>query len=176
MSGSGRASASVRRETPQDGAAIRTVNEKAFGGPAEADLVEALRRHGALTLSLVAIQAVEIVGHIAFSPVTIHGVESTFPTLGLGPMAVIPAWQRRGIGSLLVRRGLAECRDAAWAGVVVLGHPEYYPRFGFVRASAFGITCEYPVPDEVFMALELIPGALSGHGGIARYRPEFSTV
>jgi putative acetyltransferase len=169
------APARVRRETPQDAVAIRAVNEQAFDRAAEADLIEALRRRGALTLSLVALQE-EIVGHIAFSPVTIHGAEGTCPILGLGSMAVTPARQRQGIGSLLVREGLAVCRSAGWAGVVVPGHPEYYLRFGFVPAGTFDITCEYPVPDEVFMALELIPGALSGRGGIARYRSEFSAV
>jgi putative acetyltransferase len=84
--------------------------------------------------------------------------------------------ERQGIGSLLVTEGLAECRDAGWTSVVVVGHPEYYPRFGFVPAGTFDIGWEHSVPDEVFMALELISGAFSGHGGIARYRPEFSAV
>ena len=166
----------VRGETPQDGAAIRRVNEQAFGRPAEADLVDALRRRGLLTVSLVAVEAGQLIGHIAFTPVAIQGVEATFPALGLGPMAVIPSRQRQGIGSLLVTRGLAECLAGGWTSVVVLGHPEYYPRFGFVPARTLGITCEYPVPDEVFMVLQLTPAALAGRGGMARYQPEFNAV
>ena len=96
--------------------------------------------------------------------------------LGLGPMAVLPTRQRQGIGSPLVRTGLAACRDAGHGCVVVLGHPEYYPRFGFTRASRHGVTWEHPAPDEAFMLVELRDGALGGRGGIVRYQPEFGAV
>ena len=110
-----------------------------------------------------------MVGHIAFSPVTIEPAGSA---IGLAPMAVLPAHQRRGIGGRLVREGLEQLRAAGHGAVVVLGHPEYYPRFGFTRASRFGLRCELDCPDEAFMALELVPGALANRAGLVRYRRE----
>lgn len=170
----------VRRERPDDLAAIRAVNELAFGTAAEADLVDALRARGQATLSFVAAEGHRVVGHILFSPVTIEsGGESggdSVAALGLGPMVVLPARQRQGIGSALVRTGLEACRDAGHGCVVVLGHPEYYPRFGFTRASRHGVTWEHPAPDEAFMLVELRDGALGGRGGIVRYQPEFGAV
>jgi putative acetyltransferase len=138
----------VRPERPGDAPAIRHVNEQAFGRAAEADLVDALRRHGTATLSLVAVRDARIVGHILFSPVRIESEARSTAGLGLGPMAVLPACQREGIGSRLVRTALEECRRAGHGWVVVLGHPEYYPRFGFVPASRHGLAWEHPAPDE----------------------------
>jgi len=166
----------VRREEPRDIPAVRYVNERAFGRPAEANLVDALRGRQKVTLSLVAVQDDQVLGHILFSPITIEAGEKVFHAVGLAPMAVLPERQRQGIGSLLVRIGLAECRKAGYECVVVLGHPEYYPRFGFVPASKYGMTCEYDVPDEVFMAIELREGALLGRAGTAKYQPEFNEV
>jgi putative acetyltransferase len=163
----------VRRERPDDRVAIRAVNELAFGSAVEADLVDALRARGQATLSLVAVEAERVVGHVLFSPVTIQSGGERVAALGLGPMAVLPTHQRQGIGSLLVRTGLAACRDAGHGCVVVLGHPEYYPRFGFTPARRHGVAWEHPAPDEAFMLLELRDGALGGRGGIARYQPEF---
>ena len=91
-------------------------------------------------------------------------------------MAVLPEFQNRAVGSELARRGLEACRSIGHDVVVVLGHPEYYPRFGFVPAKQLGLTCEYPVPDEVFMVVELREGALGGLKGVVKYRPEFSNV
>jgi putative acetyltransferase len=108
--------------------------------------------------------------------VIIESQEQAFPAIGLAPMAVLPELQRQGIGSLLVKTGLEACRKAGHKGVVVLGHPDYYPRFGFVPASKYGITCEYDAPDETFMAIELCQGALQGQAGIARYQPEFNNL
>ena len=96
--------------------------------------------------------------------------------MGLAPMAVLPGRQRQGIGSELVRAGLDECRRLGFGAIVVLGHAEYYPRFGFVPASKFGLKSEYDVPDDVFMALELIPGALRGRAGTIRYHPTFAAM
>ena len=166
----------VRRETPEDLAAIRRVNELAFEQAAEADLVDALRARGKVTISLVAVENDRVVGHILFSPVTIESGDEVFPALGLGPMAVLPELQRRGIGSMLVSHGLDECRSAGHTSVVVVGHADYYPRFGFVPASRFGLKCEYDVPDNVFMAIELRVGALSGQGGLVKYQSEFNEV
>ena len=166
----------VRNERPKDLAAIRSVNERAFGQPAEAELVAALRKRGQITLSLVAVQEGRVVGHILFSPVIIESAKGTCPAIGLGPMAVLPELQRQGIGSALIKTGLKECREAGHERVVVLGHAEYYPRFGFIPASQYGVRCEYDVPDEVFMALELRKGAYRGKVGTAKYQPEFNEV
>lgn len=163
----------VRPETSEDATDIRRVNEEAFGGTIEADIVDKLRQRRAFTLSLVAIYEGKVVGHILFSPVTIDSESSSTSAVGLGPMAVLPSLQRKGIGSKLVSNGLKECQRLGYGIVVVLGHPDYYPRFGFVPASTYGIKCEYDVPDEVFMALELRPGALSKRSGVAKYQPEF---
>ena len=163
----------IRKEQPDDIAAIRSINEQAFGGKIEADIVEKLRDRGMLTLSLVAAQDREITGHIAFSPVKIESEHSSSEAICLAPMAILPAFQRRGIGSQLVRAGLEECRRLGYEAVVVLGHPDYYPRFGFVPARTFNLKCEYPVPEEAFMAVELREGALADISGTVKYQPEF---
>jgi putative acetyltransferase len=165
------ASLGVRLERPPDHAAIHAVNVLAFGRPDEADLVTALRDAGALAISCVAELDGSIVGHVALSPIAV--ARGVLRGLGLGPMAVVPARQRTGVGTMLGRAALADARQAGWDAVVVLGHPEYYPRFGFEPASAFGLRCEYDAPDEAFMALELRPGALAGVRGLVRYHPAF---
>jgi len=111
----------------------------------------------------------------AISPVMLAG-HGGLALMGLAPMAVVPARQRQGIGSALVRGGLDRCRQCACDAIVVLGHPEYYPRFGFAPASAFGLTSEYDVPDEVFMVLELKQGVLRGKSGVIRYHAAFANV
>ncbi len=166
----------IRLETPEDSAAIRSVNEEAFGSSVEADLVEKLRSRQKYTLSLVATDGDKVIGHVLFSPVTIGSGNTSFRALGLGPMAILPSYQKKGAGSQLVRAGLQECRRLGYEIVVVLGHAAYYPRFGFIPASTYGIKCEYDVPDEVFMALELRKGALSGRSGVVKYQPEFNEV
>jgi putative acetyltransferase len=167
----------IREERPGDESAIREVNDLAFGQPAEGSIVDALRASGCPLTSLVAIDGERIVGHILFSPVTIEAQGGTATGTGLAPMAVLPLLQSRGIGSTLVRAGLAEVRAKSYPFVVVLGHPRYYPRFGFVPASRHGIRCAWDeVPDEAFMAMVLDEAAMSGVAGIARYRPEFDAA
>ena len=165
---------SIRPETAADRAAVRGANEAAFGRPNEAGLVDALRASARPLVSLVAVEEGRVVGHILFSPVTIEGPQGVSAALGLGPMAVRPERQNRGIGSLLVRAGLEACSALGETVVVVLGHPHYYPRFGFVPAATKGLRCEYPVPDDVFMVTELVPGALRGRTGLVKYHPEFA--
>jgi len=166
----------ILHERPEDANAIRFVLEEAFGQSIEADLVDALRRRGALTLSLVALREDEVVGHIVFSPVTIESAESSFDAIGLGPMAVLPPYQGKGIGSQLVRSGLEQCREAGHEIVVVLGHPDFYARFGFVPTRHRDLRCEFDVPDDVFMVMELRQGALAGRGGLVKYQSEFKSV
>jgi putative acetyltransferase len=138
--------------------------------------VDALRQHNALTISLIAVQDGRLVGHIAFSPVTITSDTATIEALGLGPMAVLPAYQRRGIGSKLVEAGLTACHHTPYGVVVVLGHPHYYPRFGFVPAKPLGIVWEHDVTEEAFIVKEIQEGALAQIRGVVQYRPEFATV
>ena len=164
----------IRHETPADIPAVRAVNEAAFETGAEAALVDALRENGNFTLSLVADIEGEVVGHILFTDIEMKPGGADARMLGLGPMAVRPDRQGRGIGGALVRRGLEDCRELGYRGVVVLGHPAFYPCFGFTPASQHGITCIYDAPDEAFMALALGGGKLPK--GRALYRPEFESV
>lgn len=166
----------VRAETPADVPGVRRVNELAFGRPAEADLVDAVREAASPIISLVASVDDQVVGHVLFSPITIEGEQESFEALGLAPVAVLPDYQNRGIGAALIRSGLAECRRLGHDVVIVLGHPSYYPRFGFVTASTIGLRCEFEVPDEAFMVAELTPGALRGRRGVVHYPPEFQGV
>jgi putative acetyltransferase len=162
----------IRDEQPGDIPAIRAVNMAAFPTPAEADLVDALRTEASGLVSLVAEdEPGVIVGHIMFSPVTLAGEAPLL--MGLAPMAVMPGRQRQGIGSRLIAAGLERCGQLGAAAVVVLGHADYYPRFGFAPASRFGLRCEYDVPDDVFMARELRGGGLNGLTGTIRYHSEF---
>jgi putative acetyltransferase len=166
----------IRQEQPEDIAVIHQINEQAFGQRAEANLVDALRRNGKITLSLVADDNGRVVGHILFSSVVIDAEEKQLRGVGLAPMAVSPERQNEGIGSRLVERGLQMLREAGHPFIVVLGHPDFYPRFGFIPASRFNVKSEYDVRDEVFMAMELQVGALQGIAGTAKYQLKFNKV
>lgn len=163
----------IRPERPDNIAAIREVNRHAFGQPDEAALVDALRNGGHVIASLVADDDGQIVGHILFSRLAIEARDHTVEAAALAPMAVLPWRQREGIGSSLVRAGLDACRQAGIAAVVVLGHPAYYPRFGFSAAAARGLTCSFSGAGDAFMALELTPGSLEVRDAAVRYAPPF---
>jgi len=166
----------IRNEAPRDVGQVRMINIAAFEQPDEADLVDALRTGCPEVLSLVAELDGRVVGHILFSPVTLPAGDRTIQGMGLAPMAVLPEHQRDGVGARLVEEGLARLEAAGCPFVIVLGHPGYYPRFGFERASAQGIECQWPVPDEAFMVRILDRAAMAGAAGVARYRPEFDAV
>ncbi|HEY8157012.1 MAG TPA: N-acetyltransferase [Myxococcota bacterium] len=163
----------LRPEAPGDSRAIDAVHERAFGQPGEAALVRALRSEATPYVALVAERAGRVVGHIAFSPVSIEG--GSPPALGLGPVAVEPGLQRTGIGSALVRAGLDRCAALAQI-VVVLGHAAYYPRFGFQPAFPRGLRYRSEVFDPSFFVLELAPGALAGISGQVRYHAAFERL
>lgn len=163
----------IRPEQQRDGDAIRAVHTAAFPTDDEARLVDAIRTSGNATLSLVATQQEEVVGHVLFSPVSVERNPSGARGLGLAPAAVRPENQRQGLGVALIERGIAACRAAGFHFLVVLGAPGYYQRFGFRRALDAGLANEYGV-DEEFMVMELQPEALGGLGGLVRYGPEFA--
>ena len=166
----------VRPERPADLEAVREVNQSAFGQTAEADLVDALRQSPAFIpeLSLVAIQGVQLVGHVLFTRIVVRGERLAHPALALAPLAVLGSHQRRGLGSALVERGLQQACALGHELVIVVGHPEYYPRFGFVPAGPHGIHAPFPVREEAFMARELRPGVLGRIEGQVEYPPEFA--
>jgi len=164
----------IRTESFADEDSLRALHLEAFGGPEEAELVDRLRRNEGLTRSLVAEAEGRVVGHIAFSKVIVTNEDGqVFEGVGLGPMAVAKVHQRSGIGSLLVRESIARLKQSREAFCVVLGHPTYYPRFGFTRASEAGIRWEHDAPGDAFMVLALVPNGLAGVTGVVRYRPEF---
>jgi putative acetyltransferase len=164
----------IRGETGADVDRVRAVEAAAFERPAEAQLVDRLRDAGALAISLVATLDDDVVGHVALSPVSIDGAHGA--VLGLGPMAVSPPYQSCAVGGRLVEEALALARERGHPGVVVLGHPEYYPRFGFVPASRFAIRYPAPVPDEAFLAAELAVDGLAEVRGAVRYHGAFDAV
>lgn len=197
----------IREEQSVDAQQIWSVNHRAFGGTEEAGLVGKLRQSCTNKISLVAVSNDQIVGHILFTPleiiprcssrrldlginpnsprefltrftpVTIQAKEKIITGMGLAPMAVLPEFQRQGIGSKLVKAGLELIEKAKYTFVIVLGHPAYYPRFGFVPASRYKIGCENEnIPDEAFMILVLSRETLDGVSGVAKYRPEFAAA
>lgn len=161
----------IREETPADHAAVREVNRLAFGQDDEANLVDALRSGQYTRLSLVAERDGVVIGHLLFSRLPIETSGGAVEALVLAPMAVLPERQRQGVGSRLIRDGLMMCRQRGHRIVVVLGHAEYYPRFGFSAALAERLRSPFPGPH--FMALELVPGALDGVEGDVRYPSPF---
>lgn len=168
--------ATIRLERPEDAAGVRAVNEAAFGQSTEAELVEMLCRDCSDALSLVA-EDHGIVGHILFTPAMVEAPGHCVIGVGLAPMAVLPERQGEGIGSDLVRQGIALLRKRHYPFVIVLGHPEYYPRFGFERASAHGLKSQWKgIRDEAFMVLILDDEVMKGVTGVASFRDEFDAA
>ncbi len=165
----------IRMEGADDYPGVYKVNAAAFTTTAEAELVEVLRKDAKPIISLVAEDEGVITGHILFTPVRLEGREE-LKIMGLGPMAVLPGWQGKGIGSALVREGLEKCKEIGYGSVVVLGHTWFYPKFGFRPSVLYAIRCEYDVPEEAFMVLETRPGYLEGGEGTIRYHPAFKDV
>jgi len=163
----------IRAEEHDDVPFVHALNALAFPTEAEANLVDVLRENARPVISLVAVEDDNIVGHILFTPVGFSG-NSSLNIMGLAPMAVTPDQQKRGIGSQLVREGLDRCGAIGTGAVVVLGHPTYYPRFGFTPASAQNIVSEYDVPEEAFMIRELTAGYLSDAEGTISYHDAFN--
>jgi len=162
----------IRDELPDDDAAVRAVHVLAFGGEAEAHLVELLRNGKQAPIALVATTGGQVIGHLMFSPITVADAFEDFRGIALAPVAILPEFQNQGIGSKLIRNGLEACRRAGYDAVVVLGHTTYYPRFGFSRATDYGLTNEYDA-QEAFMVMELRPGTLERIGGLVKYMPAF---
>jgi len=165
----------IRAETEDDFAAVQSINLSAFPEDGESRLVNNLRENAQPIISLVAEVDGKLVGHILFSPVTLDS-KSSLQLMGLAPMAVLPAYQRQGIGSVLIEAGLEKCRLAQYGAVVVLGHPDYYPKFGFTASSNFAIKSEYDVPTDVFMIIELEKGYLEDCSGTISYHEEFKNL
>jgi putative acetyltransferase len=167
----------VRPEAAADIPEITRVVKAAFGRDVEDELVVRLRERNALTISLVAIENGAVVGHIAFSPVTTDPAVPGVALACLAPVAVEPGLQKRGIGGLLVTEGVARCRETGCDAVFLVGHADYYPRFGFTRANEYGITCEFEAPDEAWMVIELTPGTLEKlRGAKVLFHPVFGEL
>jgi putative acetyltransferase len=162
----------IRFEKPSDADGIRALNRQAFEGEAEAQLVDLLREHGRNIVSLVAVEEGQVVGQVLFTEVSITPAVP-YQGVGLAPLAVLPPYQNQGLGTKLGHKGLAFCRELGYDFAVVLGHPEYYPRFGFKKASDFSLGNDYSV-DDPFMALEFRPDVLGSFRGVVHYAPEFS--
>ncbi len=165
----------VRPQTEVDLPAVYELNISAFETNAEAELVESLRCNVSNHISLVAETTKRVVGHIMFTPVELVGCPSAY-IMGLAPMAVKDEFRNQGIGSALVKSGIEACAEIKTGGLVVLGHPNYYPKFGFEVASMFDLSCEYDVPEEVFMAMEIKPNYFANKSGVIKYHEAFEGV
>ncbi|GGC33301.1 N-acetyltransferase [Parapedobacter defluvii] len=174
------AAISIRQETAADFAAVFDVNRLAFGQDNEARLVDALRANETAfvpELSIVAVIGAIVVGHILFTKITIRGSNGNLHgSLALAPMAVRPEHQKQGIGSQLVRKGLAVASGLGFQSVIVVGHEQYYPKFGFEPAEKWNIKAPFEVPSDAFMAIELIADGLRNVSGMVVYPAEFESV
>ncbi len=167
----------IRREEKKDHTIVYEINRLAFGQENESQLIEKIRKGSNFVpeLSLIAEIDNKIVGHILFSRIKIVG-GSVFESLALAPMAVIPEFQKQGIGGKLIKKGIEKAKELGFDSIIVLGHKEYYPKFGFQRASKWSIECPFEVPDEAFRAIELTEKAFEGKAGTVQYPEEFMEV
>ena len=166
---------SLRHETVNDYSGIKLVNDLAFGQPVEGKLVDSLRTNPEYIdkLSIVAEKDGQIIGHILFFPIKIKSGDLEYETLSLAPMSVLPEFQGKGVGGRLILKGIEVANKFGFKSVIVLGHKEYYPRFGFKPANQWGVKPPFDVPDEVFMAIELVENSLKGKAGTVQYPKEF---
>ncbi|MBN1263013.1 MAG: N-acetyltransferase [Candidatus Pacebacteria bacterium] len=169
---------SIRQEKPEDYQSIYSINKFAFDSEVEAKLVNNLRKTKGFipNLSLVAVKDSRVVGHILFSVIHIQTDTNYVPALALAPMAVLPEYQRQGIGSQLIREGIKKCKELGHKIIIIVGHPNYYPRFGFSPAVEKGLKLPFEAPEEAFMVYEIIPQALKDITGMVVYPPEFAEV
>ncbi|MDF3038580.1 MAG: hypothetical protein K0Q71_1286 [Thermomicrobiales bacterium] len=165
---------SVRDQCPGDHEPVRAVNEAAFGGPGEAGLVQRLYADGDVVFGLVAEVDGRVVGHVLFSRLPIETARGVIQAAALAPLAVLPARQGQGVGTTLVRAGLARCRERRISAVVVLGDPGYYGRFGFRAETVQSLQTPWSGPH--LMAIELIPGGLADGHGVAHYPAAFGEL
>lgn len=171
----------IRKEAPKDHAQVIQLTEKAFetleiSNHNEGKLVDKLRKAPTFIdeLSLVAELDGHVVGHILFTPIVIDNGSQQFQSLILAPVSVLPEFQKQGIGGQLIRAGHQKAKEMGFQSAILLGHPEYYPRFGYKPASTWGIKTQIPLPfDDVFMAVELTKGGLTGVSGMVVFPPEF---
>lgn len=166
----------IRDESIQDAETVNVLLDQAFGRQAEARLVDRLRAGDKVAAAMIAEQNGRMLGHVVFSRVSVSSGRSDFAALALAPLAVLPAFQRLGVGSALVSAGLERCRNSGHARVLVVGDPAYYSRFGFVPAARYGVRPPFETPPDTFMALELQPGAFAAATGVARYGHEFDDL
>ena len=168
----------LRKETANDIPEIVMVNDRAFERKAEGKLVDTLRESDLYIpeLSIVAEVDGQVIGHILLYPVNIHNEEKVHQSLTLAPMSVLPEYQKKSIGKLLVVYALQVAKDLGHGSVIVLGHPSYYPKFGFDNASKWNIKSPFPAPDGAFMAIELQPGSLDGVSGTVTFPPAFDAL
>ena len=168
----------LRHETINDYIEIKNVNDLAFGQADEGLLIEKLRLNPDFIdkLSIVAELKNKLVGHILFFPIKIQDHFKKHESLALAPMAVLPDLQNKGIGGQLITKGLEIAKELGFKSVIVLGHKDYYPRFGFLPASSWRIKAPFDVPDEVFMAIELVSDGLKDVSGVVEYPKEFEEV
>lgn len=171
-----------RQEQPKDYLKTEALIEQSFRNEEMSDqqehfLVQRIRSSNAFIpeLSVVAVnQQDEIIGQILFSKITIENKDQATESLALAPVSIHPDYQKQGIGSMLMNRGLEKAKEFGYTSVIVLGHPDYYPRFGFKSASLWGIEAPFDVPDNAFMALELEKNALKKVSGVVQYSEAFS--
>ena len=169
----------IRSEIKEDLKAIYDLNKEAFGQPNESNLIDLLRLGESFIseLSLVAIIENKIVGHILFTKIKIINSNNLeFDSLALAPMAVAKKLQKQGIGSNLILAGLKKAKELGYKSVIVLGHKDYYPKFGFESTKKWNIKAPFDVPEEVFMGIELVQNAFKGISGIVKYPKEFELV